>query len=736
MSKIRVFLLIVSVVLFSCYQKKINIARHMSKERKQFVNSLDYSGAPASAQPEEFHILTPFSDLGAWHAHYLPSSTDKTTWGGFTGPLYIAEEYGLYLSKAFAVLSLQEEGQQIDLSTFTPEWNGYPGMLSQSYQSEKLTLEQDLIFVSDRTSLVRNTIANNTDSELKIDLTLSGDIFGYKGDQSLVPMTNGVQVAFQGMREIWDYFSSKETNFSLSTSWNSTTEVQGLSYVNKSQKPLVIPAKSSSSFYYTMAYTFTLKEGDREAKNLPKYFNNAHNFFAQNNERWTGYLHNIASIASLNLAIVPAKSIQTLMTNRRSPAGSMLHQGITPSLSYKWFNGFWPWDSWKQAVATVHFDPSLAKDNVRALFDYQISPGDLIRPYDIGMVPDTVFYNKDSLRGGEGGNWNERNSKPPLAAWAVWEIYQKTSDQEFVREMLPKLEAYHQWWYTNRDYDKNGIVEYGATVHPLNNSVKEIVLAAAWESGMDNAPRFDIIPGNTSVQVNEVYDTKDNLIGYTINQESVDLNSYLYAEKIFLAGMNEMFQLPSGKKYREEAAKLKDFIQTNMFDTKTGAFYDLHIAKNGERTLLTSRGKGAETYIPLWANVASKEQAVLVHSLMMNPNVFNTLVPLPTVAKDNPSFSPTKYWRGPVWLDQSYFGIKGLYNYGFSQDANELIIKTFTNASGLLEKTPIYENYNPLTGDPLNAPGFSWSAGMLLLMYLDLAASESASGNTVTRVQE
>ena len=42
-----------------------------------------------------------------------------------------------------------------------------------------------------------------------------------------------------------------------------------------------------------------------------------------------------------------------------------------------------------------------------------------------------LFYNQDSARGGEGGNWNERNSKPPLVAWAVWHIYQETKDKEF-----------------------------------------------------------------------------------------------------------------------------------------------------------------------------------------------------------------------------------------------------------------------------------------------------------------
>ena len=51
-----------------------------------------------------------------------------------------------------------------------------------------------------------------------------------------------------------------------------------------------------------------------------------------------------------------------------------------------------------------------------------------------------------------------------MVAWAVWHIYQETKDKEFLKEMYPKLVAYHNWWYTNRDYNKNGIAEYGSMV--------------------------------------------------------------------------------------------------------------------------------------------------------------------------------------------------------------------------------------------------------------------------------
>lgn len=103
--------------------------------------------------------------------------------------------------------------------------------------------------------------------------------------------------------------------------------------------------------------------------------------------------------------------------------------------------------------------------------------------------------------------------------------------------------------------------------------------------------------------------------------------------------------------------------------------------------------------------------------VMVNKNKFNTLVPLPTLAADDPKFNPQKgYWRGPVWLDQFYFGIEGLLKYGFNKEANELKKKLLRNGNGLPGNQPIHENYHPITGKVLNAANFSWSAAHILMM--------------------
>ncbi|XPE44960.1 MGH1-like glycoside hydrolase domain-containing protein [Shigella flexneri] len=49
-----------------------------------------------------------------------------------------------------------------------------------------------------------------------------------------------------------------------------------------------------------------------------------------------------------------------------------------------------------------------------------------------------MAWNLSPERGGDGGNWNERNTKPSLAAWSVMEVYHVTADKTWLAEMYPK----------------------------------------------------------------------------------------------------------------------------------------------------------------------------------------------------------------------------------------------------------------------------------------------------------
>lgn len=712
-----------------------------------------------------------FADMGAWHGYYLHEEDATHLYGGFAGPVIIAEEYPVNLSGAISRLEITDTaGNVYDLTKAQAEGIYYPGRLVQSYELDEITVIMELVYGSNRTAVIRTSIENKTDMDLELHLQWTGDLYQQfaKSDSrvnepvdmgtTLVPTVDGVQVNFDNIRSTWWYMTSSENHFRIAHNGAVTTTVneEKNSYVTAMSEPVILAAGGIYQTYETQSWTFTEKEAQAEAKKVKEMLKKGNVYFAKSSERWETYLsktfqnHDTADMAYQRAAV---KSIETLITNWRSAAGALKHDGVVPSMSYQYFIGMWAWDSWKQAVGVSVFNGELGQNNIRAIFDHQIKADDTLRPYDAGTIIDCIFYNQNEARGGDGGNWNERNSKPPLAAWAVWNVYQQTGDKAFLAEMYPKLVAYHNWWYTIRDTDQNGVAEYGAMVDDAHYQTDDegnfltdengnrivnpeaVIEAAAWESGMDNAPRFDQQgngPDDVGVLVFENRDASGQVIGYSINQESVDLNAYLYAEKGFLKSMAEVLgKTKDVARYEAEAQQLRDYINTYMYDEETGYYYDLQTNQDGsEKKLLVNRGKGPEGWIPLWAKASTQEQADRVVENMMDEGKFNTYVPLGTVSKDNPSFAPSKYWRGPVWLDQAMFGVEAMQNYGYKEEAQAMAYKMFDNAEGLLEDGAIRENYNPETGEGLHTTNFSWSASSFYSLFHNTLTGDHTTSQT------
>jgi len=688
---------------------------------------LPYRGAPTSMEERDTkgNLVIPatYVDQGAWHGFHLPEKTEH--YGGFTGPLFIAQEYSLYLSDSLQRLSLKnmDSGNTLDFAQATQsQIYSRPDALVQQFQWPELSLEMSLSYSDNRTSVIRTRLINNTISPQRWQLTWSGVPFSshpkipdYSVIKRLDSWDFGVRWHLNPVMETWQMqLADAEYEIWFDTKMRiETSEDDGY---QASTSAILLAGSEHKEFLSAQRYFHT--QAERISHQVPKW-GEVGRALDTNRGRWQQRIDRAISGGEPAYRKMAVKSMLTLMHNWRSPAGALLHDAVTPSVTYKWFNGVWAWDSWKQAVALSHFDSELAKSNVLAMFDYQFTAEDKVRPQDAGSLPDAIFYNKDPARGGEGGNWNERNGKPPLATWAVWEIYLQSDDLEFVKLMYPKLVAYHQWWYRNRDHNGNGLAEYGANLHPAHLKDGKplrgaIIEAAAWESGMDNAPRFD---DDASVQVLENHDLNGKLIGYSLSQESVDLNAYLFAEKALLAEMAKLLGLDGeSSRWMSEAASLKELIQTRMFDEPSGFFYDLRFDDSGSHRMVDA-GKGVEGWIPLWAGAASASQAKQMVDKHLTEQTFATKIPFPTVSADSPDFAATQYWRGPVWLDQALFGLMGLKRYGYDKQATRLATRLVEQGEGILQQAPIRENYDPLTGKGLHCTNFSWSASVLLLIY-------------------
>ncbi|RHW76255.1 alpha-glucosidase [Colwellia sp. RSH04] len=793
-------------------------------------NVIDRTGTPLQFKSFDQYgnqKFNPLLDSGAWHGFLLPKHSED--YASFTGPMVIAQEYGVFIARKLEQLKVIDSStnQQYNFDQAEKIIQSKPGELIQQYDFEDVSITLSLVFVNERTALISTKFANKSGKTKELALRWQGKLLSkWNNKQTIkeaiphwqVTLTSddhGVAFTFPKVRATWHLMLDEGAQYRIERSIKTSTvisqgnQAQGnQSYESVAQ--LSLTPNSSETIYTTQSYYHNQDELKAYNEQNKAILTEPKGYISDSKQRWQQYLSkglmNVTSKETAQeslpannnqaLAILALKSIETLHGNWRSPAGMLKKNIVSPSVTARWFNGAWAWDSWKHAYALASINPELAKDNIRAMFDYQVNLSDELRPQDAGMVVDAIFYNKDIARSGDGGNWNERNTKPPLASWAVWQVYQEEGDKTFIEEMYTKLVAYHQWWYSNRDHNGNGLAEYGATKHRLHNNEKQQIIftveyeqapenkellseckmsgsysyqcagmasyqqvltlggykkldipaqhAAGWESGMDNAARFgfindeqltayaqkhyqgDIDKARADWQVRFFVnkDKQGNLLGFSIDQESVELNSYLAQEKLILAKMARVLgDNKQAERYKSAAENLVKRINQCFYHQETGFYYDRKINSNHDKseacqgTLLDKRGRGPEGWSPLWANIADKDKATSVMKIMLDEKEFNTHIPLGTASLQNPAYDADIYWRGRVWLDQFYFGIIALNNYGEKAAAKQLMQKLLDNAEGLLEQGTIRENYNPETGAVQGATNFSWSAAHLYMLY-------------------
>lgn len=636
---------------------------------KEIFNVLDYRGTPNSEKDKSF--LT-FSDKGSWFGYSMPITSAQN---GFSGPFIMSQGNGVWLGPSFVNIHLKNLNEVSNNLAVKKSYKGKLSGLEFQKKTKNWLISHSMFFASSKTAMFQFQFKNLQNKSIFIQPVIEGEIF--TGEFTLEKSEGFITV------------KSKTNKFYGLLNLPEEVETSSIAISETSYTANLKPIEIGAGKTYELTYSFSFAtEFDKNELVLIDFIqeNYTQEYLKAKKEK-------LATINAINNQMqdrwrdstyyqLAQKSLLTLQNNWRAASGGLKYDGFFPSYNYKWFYGFWAWDSWKHAVAVAYYNTDLAKSQVLAMYDYQT---------ENGFIPDCVY--RDNLI--EENNY--RNTKPPLSAWAAWTIFQQDGDKEFIKKIYPKIKKQHEWWYQARDHDKDGICEYGSTDGTL--------IAAKWESGMDNAVRFD----DTKLLVNS-----EN--AFSMDQESVDLNSYLYAEKLYLKKLAEILGIQDDQiLFDKEAKKLKKQIRQQFYNKEDGWFYDTSMDGNSFISI-----KGSEGWIPLWAGIASKAEAKNLMKTMMDSANFNTRVPLQTLDASSEKFEPDGgYWRGPTWIDQSYFGIKGLKKYGFHKEAAQLTKKLIHNAEGVAEKgSAIRENYNPITGEGLEAYNFSWSAAHYLLLLL------------------
>jgi len=400
----------------------------------------------------------------------------------------------------------------------------------------------------------------------------------------------------------------------------------------------------------------------------------------------------------------------------------------------------WLWDSCFIAIGLRHLDVERAKIEILSLLRGQ---------WTNGMVPHMVFSDDARFRQ-DRETWRSWVSpfspddvvtsgitQPPMLAEAVVRIGEKMPPAErhsWYRQVLPNLVAYHEWLYAERDPHGEGLV---LQIHP-------------WETGLDNTPpwmaelhhhllpwwirglkklKLDHVTGlfrrdTRFVPAEQRYSNLDALALFDaqkrLRRKNYDINAVLdhtlfaiedLAFNSILIRANEQLKniAKSIRKTLPEGLLARMELTTKTFEE----LWDPYTSQYYSRDFITHRllkEPSIATLLPLYAGTISQERADVLVKMLENEHLFGPAYPVPSAPLESPYFDPLRYWQGPTWFNTNWLIIDGLERYGFKDHAAALRESTLE----LAEHHGFAEYFNPLTGEPLGAPNFSWTAALAI----------------------
>ncbi len=401
----------------------------------------------------------------------------------------------------------------------------------------------------------------------------------------------------------------------------------------------------------------------------------------------------------------------------------------------------WSWDSAFIAIGYCRYDQDRAMTELRHLFDAQ---------WKNGLLPQLVFNPRFTDYFPGPNFWHAKESpdapehqetsgvvQPPIHATAALYIYGYAQDEakarDFLAYALPKLAAWHDYLYRERDPGDEGLVYIR---HP-------------WESGMDNSPlwdqsmqrlhlRSDQIPGYQRADIHTVsaadrptsdaYDRFAYLVEFFADRgydeakirqdcpflvQDVLFNSLLCKADRDLAEIARILGEDPAP-YEDLAEKTKSAVEEKLWDEDRGTYLDYDLVDGRQVPVYF----GPNLAGPLYAGIPGHDRARRVVDTLENDGfdlADEAVTPIPSYDLHGFGFSEERYWRGPVWINIDWFLMHGLENYDF-QDHAKRLRKTIIE---LCRDVGFHEYFDPLTGGGLGSILFSWSAALLLDVLME-----------------
>ena len=383
----------------------------------------------------------------------------------------------------------------------------------------------------------------------------------------------------------------------------------------------------------------------------------------------------------------------------------------------------WNWDSCLTALGLSYMDESRAWMEIETLFNHQWADG---------MVPHIIFHKPDDGYFPGPDVWSTGQkvptsgiTQPAVAGFAVNRLFERAENRQLAEEkarlLLPKIAAWHDWFYANRDPHQTGLV---AIIHP-------------WESGRDNSVDWDVAFERVPTEGVMPFVRRDTQHADPDHRPTqAQYERYIWLVQLF-------------RSLGWDNAKLHDASPFQIVDPGFNAILirscaDLAklAAILGEDSLEAKAQKQAEDGLAaletLWSDAHQQylclDRAVgeLVDSLSVG-GLLAAFAPLPAkritalaarldeIGKqakylvpshdlNDVKFDQLRYWRGPAWLIVNYMIADGMKNAG----QNEMVSRIRDDSLQLIEHSGFAEYYGPLDGTACGGDQFSWTAAMVM----------------------
>ncbi len=383
----------------------------------------------------------------------------------------------------------------------------------------------------------------------------------------------------------------------------------------------------------------------------------------------------------------------------------------------------WNWDSCLTALGQRHLDEARAWTEIETLLAHQ---------WPCGMVPHIIFHVADDGYFPGPDVWATGRptptsgiTQPAVAGFAIRRLWDEAADRaaatDRARRLLPKVAAWHRWFYATRDPAGEGLV---AIIHP-------------WESGRDNAVDWDEAFERVPFGGIAPYTRRDTQHADPAHRPTkAQYDRYIWLVEHFRSLGWDTARLHDASPFQvvdpgfngillrscADLADLAEALGEPLIAAENRAFATRGIAAleglwsdDRGQYLCRDRTTGALIDSPSIAGLLAAFAAIPVGRATAISATIENLARrgryiVPSHDPHDPRFEPARYWRGPVWLVVNYMIADGLRHAGATLAAAHITASSLE----LIRESGFAEYYDPLTGAPLGGSRFTWTAAMVL----------------------